>query len=65
MKRTRWIRKTHLFRADEYVCSVCGTSGRRPGTVCPACSAVMKRTKDDLHWVDEAEALSALLDEDW
>ena len=64
-KAAHWIRRSHLFRADEYLCSVCGTSGSKPSAVCPACGAAMKGRKDDPSWVDEAEALSALLDEDW
>ena len=42
MKKASWTQKTHLFKADEYICSACGVS-----------------------WVDEAEALSAILDDDW
>lgn len=61
----RWIRRTHLFQADEYICSACGTSCVRPLRVCPGCGAGMKGTKYDPSWVDEAEGLSALLDDDW
>ena len=65
MKTTaHWVRRTHLFRPDEYLCSACGTSAGRAYTVCPACGAVMKKTKYDPGWVDEAEGLSALLDDD-
>lgn len=31
----------------------------------PHCGSTMGRTKYDPTWVDEAEALSAILDEDW
>ncbi len=65
MKAARWIRRTHLFRPDEYVCSACGASFDRPYAVCPRCGEAMKRTACDPSWVDEAEELSALLDEDW
>ncbi len=65
MKRARCIRKTHLFRADEYICSRCGVSFNGPFRFCPNCQAVMGKTKYDPNWVDEAEAMSALLDDDW
>ena len=65
MKTARWIQKTHLFRADEFVCSACGRAFARATQRCPNCGAVMKRTKVDPSWVDEAEGLSALLDDDW
>ena len=31
----------------------------------PVCGSPMKKTKYDASWVDEAEGLSALLDDDW
>ena len=65
MKAAHWIRHTHLFRADEYICSACGTSCKKPYTSCPACGTPMKKTKYDPSWVDEAEGLSAILDDDW
>ena len=65
MKTAVWIRRTHLFRADELVCSACGAVSAKPYRVCPACGAAMKKTKADPSWVDEAEAMSALLDDDW
>ena len=65
MKRVRWIQKTHLFRADEYICSRCGASFGRPCQICPNCRSVMGKIQVDPSWADEAEGLSALLDEDW
>ena len=65
MKRVNWIRKTHLFRADEFICSGCGTSCGKPYKICPNCRSVMGKSKYDASWVDEAEGLSALLDDDW
>ena len=61
----QWIQKTHLFKADEYICSRCGAAYSKPYKVCPDCQSVMGRSKYDPSWVDEAEGLSALLDEDW
>ncbi len=65
MKAAHWIRHTHLFRADEFVCSVCGASFQKPSACCPVCGTPMKKTKYDPSWVDEAEGLSAVLDDDW
>ena len=65
MKQAHWTRRTHLFRADEYICSACGASCQKPTPSCPACCATMKKTKYDPSWVDEAEGLSAILDDDW
>ena len=65
MKRPRWIRKTHLFRADEYICSRCGATYSRPYKICPHCQSEMGKTRFDPSWVDEAEGLSAILEDDW
>ena len=65
MSRVRWIKKTHLLRPDEYVCTGCGFVSSAPYAVGPDCSAVMGRTRVEASWVDEAEGLSALLDDDW
>ncbi len=56
-KPAYWIRKTHLLRADEYICSACGRSFRRPTPVCPSCGRPMGGSKTDASWVDEAEFL--------
>ncbi|MBR1456953.1 MAG: hypothetical protein IJ594_07315 [Oscillospiraceae bacterium] len=64
MKPAHWSRRTHLFRADAYICSACGAASRKPYPSCPACGAPMKKTKVDPSWVDEAEGLSAILDDD-
>ena len=65
MKAARWLQKTHLFRADEFICSTCGFKSDKPYKVCPACGSSMKKTRYDASWVDEAEGISALLDDDW
>ena len=65
MKTAHWTQRTHLFRADEYICSACRTVCDRPYMICPACGSPMKKTKYDASWVDEAEGLSAILDDDW
>lgn len=65
MKTAHWTQRTHLLRADEFVCSACGATCVKPYQTCPACGATMKKAKYDASWVDEAEGLSALLDDDW
>ena len=65
MKTAYWTQRTHLFRPDEYICSACGASCEKPYKVCPSCGASMKKAKHGSSWVDEAEGLSALLDDDW
>lgn len=65
MKAAHWIQKTHLFRADEFICSACSAKSDKPYIACPNCGKAMKKTKYDASWVDEAEGLSALLDDDW
>ena len=61
MKYARWKRRAHLFRKDEYICSGCRARFRQAYKTCPACGAVMKKTKYDPHWVDEIEDVDALL----
>ena len=65
MKKAGWTQKTHLFKADEYICSACGASCGKPAKTCPRCGAKMKNGRYEASWVDEAEALSAILDDDW
>ena len=65
MKKASWTQKTHLFKADEYICSACGASFGKPAKNCPRCGAKMKNGRYEASWVDEAGALSAILDDDW
>lgn len=65
MKPAHWTQRTHLFRAHEYSCTACKAVSDKPYRVCPSCGAPMKKTKYDPSWVDEAEGLSALFDDDW
>ncbi len=60
-----WVRRTHLFRADEYICAACKASCNKPYRVCPVCGAAKKKVRSSASWVDEAEGLSALLAEEW
>ncbi len=65
MKSAQWIQRTHLLHANEYICSACKASYKKPYRECPSCGASMKKAKCDPSWVGEAEGLSALLDDDW
>ena len=65
MRAAYWVLETHLFRADEYICSSCGSSADEPYQVCPAYGMAMKKVRNGASWVDEAEGLSAFLDGDW
>ena len=62
-KTARWIRHTHLFRADNFECSACGGIASRPHDVCPRCHTPMKGTRYDPSWVDEMETLDAMFDD--
>ena len=66
MKRTPyWIRRTHLLRADEYICSECGAVSEKPWSTCPRCGTVLEKVSYSPSWVDEAEMISSLTDDDW
>lgn len=69
MRRNRelsWIRHSHLFNPDDYECPWCGKCFEKAYNTCPFCgktvSGQSRRTQDD--WVDEAEELDWLLDDD-
>ena len=63
-QRAQWIQRTHLFRADAYVCSFCMASFAEPHEICPSCGAVMKKVKYDPSWVDEAEDFLSFLEDE-
>lgn len=60
--RALWKHRSHIFRADEYICSRCQTPSRKPYRHCPACHAAMSKGKSDLNWIDELEIFSAMSD---
>ena len=53
--RAQWIRKAHLLRQDEFVCSACGHTQSRKTDTCPACGSRLSGTKRDPVWAEEAE----------
>jgi rRNA maturation endonuclease Nob1 len=59
-KTAYWIQKTHLLRADEYICSACGRRFDQPHIQCPHCGRHMTKSRYDPTWVDEAEMLDIL-----
>ncbi len=63
MKKVYWIKHTHLFAADEYVCSNCGKKSEKPTQFCPRCGAKMAGVKTDANWADEMEAVDSILDD--
>ena len=65
MKAACWIHRSHLLRPDEYICPACKQKCNKAYHECPVCGARMKKGRDDLTWIDEAEELSAILDDDW
>ena len=60
-----WIQHTHLLRNDEYECSSCRKYSDRSYHFCPHCGADMGDGDEyDPSWVDEAEMLDIIFDED-
>lgn len=61
-----WIKHSHLFDPDDYECPVCGKRFKNTFSSCPSCGNIItgqsQRTQDD--WVEEAEELYWMLDDD-
>ena len=62
-QKAYWTQKTHLFRSDEYVCSVCGHIANKAYKQCPSCGSDMSKSKYDPSWVDEAEMLDIFFED--
>ncbi len=62
-KTAHWVQRTHLFRKDEYVCSICGFRVDKPYATCPHCAVPMKGSEYDPSWVDEMEIVDAIFDD--
>ena len=58
-----WTQRTHLLRADEYICPFCGGSADKPYATCPFCGHSMEGSDYDPSWVDEAEMLDIFFDD--
>ena len=59
-----WIMHSHLFDPDEYECSRCGAVFNKKYPACPNCGISLGLEKEEQDWVDEAEELSWILDDD-
>lgn len=64
MSNAYWIQHTHLFKKNEYECSVCGVMHDKPYAVCPDCSSRMGKTKNDASWVDEMAEYDEIFGDD-
>ncbi len=67
MRKSRephWIRHTHLFEPDEYECSRCGAVFAQKYPACPNCGTSPGQEREEQDWVEEAEELDWLLDDD-
>ena len=62
MKKTYWIRRTHLFRSDEYECSSCRNCTDKPLKTCPFCGMSMRGLKHDPFDADEMEILDDIFE---
>ena len=60
-----WTQHTHFLKSDEYECSECGYMSDKAYSHCPNCGADMDDGDDyDPTWVDEAEMLDIIFDDD-
>ncbi len=59
-----WIKHSHLFDPDDYECSRCGAVFKKKYPACPNCGTTLESEKEEQDWVDEAEGLSWILDDD-
>ena len=64
MKKTaKWIRRTQVFKKDEYECAACVFKTDKPKKNCPQCGIQMKGSKYDSSWVDEMVLIDTILDD--
>ena len=59
-----WIVHSHLFDPDEYECSECGCTVRKAGRTCPNYGALIRHQKDEQEWVEEAEFMDWMMEEE-
>lgn len=58
-----WIHHTHMFRKDEYECSLCGFCSAKQTTACPRCGTSMRGTKGGSSWIDEMAMFDAIFED--
>lgn len=59
-----WIRHSHLFDPDEYECSYCHETYQKKYPSCPNCGTNLTAEREEEDWIDEAEELDWILDDD-
>ena len=59
-----WIRHSHLFDPDEYECSHCHAVFTEKYPSCPNCDSSLNTEREEQDWVDEAEELDWILEDD-
>ncbi len=61
-----WIRHSHFFDQDDFECPVCGKRFNDMYDSCPACGNAISGEYPDIQddWIEEAEELDWLLDDD-
>ena len=64
MRKPHRIEREHLFDRTEYVCARCGASFEEPWEECPACGVKMEKIKNTPVYVDEAEMMEILFEDD-
>ena len=64
MRKPHWIEREHLFDGTDYVCSCCGANFEEPWDECPACGVRMEKIKYDPVYVDKAEMIDILFEDE-
>ncbi len=64
MNKTHWIQHTHLFKKDEYECSICGAMYDSPHAVCLNCNSQMSKVEYNASWIDEMADYDEIFDDD-
>lgn len=64
MNGPHWIKHSHLFDPDEYECSCCHAVFKEKYSSCPNCGSSLIAEREKQDWVDEAEELDWILEDD-
>ena len=59
-----WIRHSYLFDPDEYECSHCHAVFTEKYPSCTNCDSSLNTEREEQDWVDEAEELDWILEDD-